>query len=154
MDPSEVEEGAMHGESAQQDLSSTQCSLHTLLYSPRRDVMSGEAIYFLTSDTVAELFDLLTEIAVAPGVSDDYCYKVEHSRGQVNQQMRAIDLLVLAGLLAEADSRAKLDCDTQDACRSWTLYLAGIFSGHATASAGAKKPPQLTGPHRSKTRGC
>ena len=60
---------------------------------------------WFTTDQVRQLVDLLTVIAAAPDTSDEYRYELDYCRSQLAQQMPALEVFVLAGVLHETTDR-------------------------------------------------
>jgi hypothetical protein len=91
---------------------------------------------------VTQLVDLLTVIAVAADTSDEDRYQLHYCRSQVNRRMPGVEVLVLAGVLADMTDRPGPDLTTRTACRRWSAELArmlGVASA-ATAAAISQQP--------------
>jgi hypothetical protein len=99
---------------------------------------------WLTSDQVRQLVDLLTVIAAAPDTSDDHRYELDYCRSQVAQQMPAIEVFVLAGVLRETTDRPGPDAATRDDCRRWSAYLTHLLSAAAAPAATSRPDPILS----------
>jgi hypothetical protein len=80
----------------------------------------------LSGAQVTHLVHLLT--AVAAHANDDDRYELHYSRGQVAQQMRAVEVLALAGVLIEMTERPWLDAAAREACRCWSGILNRLFT--------------------------
>jgi hypothetical protein len=95
---------------------------------------------WLTSDQVRQLVDLLTVIAAAPDTSDDHRYELDYCRSQVAQQMPAVEVLVLAGVLRETTDRPGPNVATRDDCRRWSAYLIHLLSAAASVATSRPEP--------------
>ena len=82
----------------------------------------------LSGEQVTQLVDLLTDVAAAADTSDDDRYQLHYCRGQVRQLMPGIEVLVLAGVLAEMTDRPGPDPASRDACGRWSADLAHLLS--------------------------
>jgi hypothetical protein len=103
---------------------------------------------WLTSDQVRQLVDLLT-VAAAPDTSSEHRYELDYCRGQVAQQMPAVEVLVLAGVLRETTDRPGPDLATRDDCRRWSAYLTHLLGIASTAMAATSQdPPASTSSHQ------
>jgi hypothetical protein len=105
----------------------------------------------LSGEQVTQLVELLT-VAAAAATSDEDRYQLHYSRGQVHQLMPGIEVLVLAGVLADMTDRPGPDLAIRNACRWWSAELAGLLSvaSAATAAAIGLQPasPTERGPQR------
>jgi hypothetical protein len=90
----------------------------------------------LSEAQVARLVDLLGATATAAGTGDDDRYQLDYCRGQVRQVMPGVEVLVLAGVLAEMTDRPGPDLATRDACRRWSAHLARLLSVASAAAIG------------------
>lgn len=99
---------------------------------------------WLTSDQVRQLVDLLTVIAAAPATSDDQRYELDYCRSQVAQDMPAIEVFVLAGVLHETTDRPVPDAATRDDCRRWSAYLNHLLSAAVAPASTSRSEPILT----------
>jgi hypothetical protein len=95
---------------------------------------------------VTHLVDLLTAVAAAADTSDDDRYQLHYSRRQVHQEMPAVEVLVLAGVLAEMTDRPGPDLATRAACGRWSAELVRLLSlaSAATTAASSQQPPSST----------
>ena len=99
----------------------------------------------LSGSQVTQLVDLLTAVAAAADTSDEDRYQLHYSRNQVHQEMPAVELLVLAGVLAEMTDRPGPDLATRAACGWWSAELAHLLSvASATTAASSQQPPSST----------
>jgi hypothetical protein len=87
----------------------------------------------LSDAQVTQLVDLLT--AAAADTSDEDRYQLHYSRSQVRQLMPAVEVLVLAGVLADMTDRPGPDLATRDACGWWSAELARLLSVATAASS-------------------
>jgi len=90
----------------------------------------------LSGEQVTQLVELLT-VAAAAATSDEDRYQLHYSRGQVHQLMPGIEVLVLAGVLADMTDRPGPDLAIRNACRWWSAELAGLLSVASAATAAA-----------------
>ena len=95
------------------------------------------AIVRLSTEQVTRLAGLLTVVAGAAGTSDEDRYELRYCRGQVGELMPGIEVLVLAGVLAEMTDRPGPDPAARQACRWWSAHLAGLLSAASAATAAA-----------------
>jgi hypothetical protein len=103
---------------------------------------------WFTSDQVRRLVDLLTVVAAAPDTSSEHRYELDYCRGQLAQQMPAVEVLVLAGVLRDTTDRPGPDLATRDHCRRWSAYLTHLLSVASTATAATSQdPPASTSSH-------
>lgn len=102
----------------------------------------------LSGVQVTQLVDLLTVVAAAAGTGDEDRYQLHYSRRQVHEEMPWVEVLVLAGVLADMTDRPGPDSATRNACRWWSAYLNRLLSVASAASAAAisRQPPSSTGP--------
>ena len=91
----------------------------------------------LSGAQVTQLVDLLTVVAAAADTSDEDRYQLQYSRSQVRQLMPGIEVLVLAGVLADMTDRPGPDLAIRNACRWWSAELAGLLSVASAATAAA-----------------
>jgi hypothetical protein len=104
---------------------------------------------WFTTDQVRQLVELLTVIAAAPDTSDEHRYELDYCRSQVAQQMPALEVFVLAGVLHETTDRPGPDLATRDHCRRWSAYLAHLLSVTSTLTAATSQaPPASTSSHQ------
>ena len=104
---------------------------------------------WFTTDQVRQLVDLLTVVAAAPDTSDEHRYELDYCRSQVAQQMPALEVFVLAGVLHETTDRPGPDVATRDDCRRWSSYLTYLLSVTSTATAATSQvPPASTSSHQ------
>jgi hypothetical protein len=105
----------------------------------------------LSGEQVTQLVELLT-VAAAAATSDEDRYQLHYCRSQVHQLMPGVEILVLAGVLADMTDRPGPDLATRNACRRWSAELAGLLSvaSAATAAAIGQQPSSPTdrGPQR------
>jgi hypothetical protein len=108
----------------------------------------------LSGAQVTQLVELLTVVAAAASTSDEDRYQLHYSRSQVDQLMPGVEVLVLAGVLAEMTDRPGPDLATRNACRWWSAELAGLLSvaSAATAAAIGQLPPSPTDPGPQRLR--
>ena len=99
---------------------------------------------WFTTDQVRQLVDLLTVVAAAPDTSDEHRYELDYCRSQVAQQMPAIEVFVLAGVLRETTDRPGPDAATRDHCRRWSAYLIHLLSAAAAPAATSRTEPILS----------
>jgi hypothetical protein len=99
---------------------------------------------WLTSGQVRQLVDLLTVVAAAPDTSDDHRYELDYCRNEVAQQMPAVEVLVLAGVLRETTDRPGPDAATRDDCRRWSAYLNHLLRVAAAPAATSHTDPILS----------
>jgi hypothetical protein len=95
----------------------------------------------LSGAQVTQLVELLTVTAAAARCDEDR-YQLHYSRSQVRQLMPGMEVLVLAGVLADMTDRPGPDLATRNACRGWSAELAGLLSvaSAATAAASSQQP--------------
>ena len=86
----------------------------------------------LSGAQVTHLVHLLT--AVAAHANDDDRYELHYSRSQLSQQMPAVEVLVLAGVLSELTERPGLDAATREDCRRWSEDLSRLLSSPSATS--------------------
>jgi hypothetical protein len=104
---------------------------------------------WFTTDQVRQLVDLLTVIAATPDTSDEHRYELDYCRGQLAQQMPALEVFVLAGVLHETTDRPGPDLATRDHCRRWSAYLTHLLGVASTATAATSQaPPASTSSHQ------
>ena len=96
---------------------------------------------WFTTDQVRQLVGLLTVIAAAPDTSDEHRYELDYCRSQLAQQMPALEVFVLAGVLHETTDRPGPDVATRDHCRRWSAYLTHLLSVAATPTAATSQGP-------------
>jgi hypothetical protein len=103
----------------------------------------------LSGEQVTRLRNLLTVVAAAADTSDEDRYELRYCRSQVGEEMPDIEVLVLAGVLAEMTDRPGPDPAARRDCRWWSAHLARLLSATsaATAAAIALQPLSSTG-HR------
>jgi hypothetical protein len=89
---------------------------------------------WFTTDQVRQLVELLTVIAAAPDTSDEHRYELDYCRSQVAQQMPAVEVFVLAGVLHETTDRPGADG------RRWSAYLTRLLTVSSTATAATRRP--------------
>jgi hypothetical protein len=99
---------------------------------------------WLTSDQVRQLVDLLSVVAAAPDTSDEHRYELDYCRSQVAQQMPALEVFVLAGVLRETTDRPGPDVATRDDCRRWSAKLTHLLSAAAAPAATRRPEPVLS----------
>jgi hypothetical protein len=90
----------------------------------------------LSGEQVTQLVELLT-VTAAASTSDEDRYQLHYSRSQVRQLMPGIEVLVLAGVLADMTDRPGPDLAIRNACRWWSTELAGLLSVASAARAAA-----------------
>jgi hypothetical protein len=98
---------------------------------------------WFTTDQVRQLVDLLTVVAAAPDTSDEHRYELDYCRSQVAQQMPALEVFVLAGVLHETTDRPGPDVATRDDCRRWSAYLIHLLSVASTPTAATSRPEPI-----------
>jgi hypothetical protein len=86
----------------------------------------------LSGAQVTHLVHLLT--AVAAHANDDDRYELRSSRSQLSQQMPAVEVLVLAGVLSEMTERPGLDGAAREDCRRWSDVLNRLLSSASATS--------------------
>ena len=91
----------------------------------------------LSGAQVTQLVELLTVVAAAADTSDEDRYQLHYSRSQVGQLMPGVEVLVLAGVLADMTDQPGPDLATRNACRWWSLELARLLSAAAAATTAA-----------------
>ena len=104
----------------------------------------------LSGEQVTQLVELLT-VTAAAATSDEDRYQLHYSRSQVGQLMPGVEVLVLAGVLADMTDQPGPDLPTRNACRRWSTELAGLLSVASAATAAiSHQPPSPTdgGPQR------
>ena len=103
----------------------------------------------LSAGQVTQLVDLLTVVAAAADTSDEDRYQRHYSRSQVRELMPGVEVLVLAGVLADMTERPGPDLVTRTACRWWSAHLAGRLSvASAATAAGIGQRPLSSSPGR------
>jgi hypothetical protein len=80
----------------------------------------------LSGERVTRLLDLLRVVAAA-AISDEDRYQLHYCRGQVGELMPWVEVLVLAGVLADMTDRPGPDPATRDACRRWSADLVHLL---------------------------
>ena len=104
---------------------------------------------WFTTDQVRQLVELLTVVAAAPDTSDEHRYELDYCRSQLAQQMQALEVFVLAGVLHETTDRPGPDVATRDHCRRWSAYLTHLLSVTSTPTAATSQdPPASTSSHQ------
>jgi hypothetical protein len=104
---------------------------------------------WFTTAQVRQLVELLTVVATAPDTSSEHRYELDYCRSQLAQQMPAVEVLVLAGVLYETTDRPGPDLATRDRCRRWSAYLVQLLGVASTAEAAASQaPPASTSSHQ------
>jgi len=100
----------------------------------------------LSGEQVTQLVDLLTVVAAAADTSDEDRYQLYYCRSQVRQLMPSVEVLVLAGVLAEMTDGPGPDLATRNACRWWSSDLARLLSvaSAATVAAISQQPLSST----------
>jgi hypothetical protein len=100
----------------------------------------------LSDAQVTQLVELLGVVAAAAETSDEDRYQLHYSRSQVGQLMPGVEVLVLAGVLADMTDRPGPDPATRNACRWWSTELARVLSvaSAATVAAISQQPPSST----------
>jgi hypothetical protein len=98
---------------------------------------------WFTTDQVRQLVELLTVVAAAPDTSDEHRYELDYCRSQVAQQMPAVEVLVLAGVLRETTDRPGPDVATRDDCRRWSAYLIHLLSVASIPTAATNRPEPI-----------
>ena len=100
----------------------------------------------LSGAQVTQLVDLLSVVTAAADTSDEDRYQLHYSHSQVGQLMPGVEVLVLAGLLADMTDRPGPDLATRNACRLWGFELARLLSvaSAATAAATGQQPLSST----------
>jgi hypothetical protein len=98
---------------------------------------------WFTTDQVRQLVDLLTVVAAAPDTSSEHRYELDYCRSQVAQQMPAVEVQVLAGVLRETTDRPGPDLATRDHCRRWSAYLTHLLSVTSTPTAATNRPEPI-----------
>ena len=101
----------------------------------------------LSGEQVTQLVELLT-VAAAAATSDEDRYQLHYSRSQVRQLMPGIEVLVLAGVLADMTDQPGPDLATRNACRWWSAELAGLLSVASAATAAAISQQPSSSPER------
>jgi hypothetical protein len=91
----------------------------------------------LSTEQVTRLADLLTVVAGAAGTSDEDRYELRYCRSQVGELMPGIEVLVLAGVLAELTDRPGPDPAARRECRWWSAHLARLLSAASAVTAAA-----------------
>ena len=92
----------------------------------------------LSGEQVAQLADLLAVAAAAADASDQDRYQLHDCRAQLDREMPAIEVLVLAGVLREVPERPGPALAVRNRCRWWGAQLARLLSD---ASAEPRQPP-------------
>jgi hypothetical protein len=104
---------------------------------------------WFTTDQVRQLVELLTVAAAAPDTSSEHRFELDYCRSQLAQQMPAVEVLVLAGVLRETTDRPGADLATRDHCRKWSAYLSHLLGVASTATAATSQaPPASTSSHQ------
>ena len=100
----------------------------------------------LSGAQVTQLVELLTVVAAAADTSDEDRYQLHYCRSQLAELMPGVEVLVLAGVLADMTDRPGPDLATRNACRWWSLELAGLLSvaSAATTAAISQQPLSST----------
>jgi len=98
---------------------------------------------WFTTDHVRQLVELLTVVAAAPDTSGEHRYELDYCRSQVAQQMPAVEVFVLAGVLRETTDRPGPDVATRDDCRRWSAYLIHLLSVAAIPTAATSRPEPI-----------
>jgi len=98
----------------------------------------------LSGAQVTQLVELLSVVAAAADTSDEDRYQLHYSRSQVGQLMPGVEVLVLAGVLADMTDRPGPDLATRNACRMWSSELARLLS-----VASAATPPSAVSAARA-----
>ena len=98
---------------------------------------------WFTTDQVSQLVDLLTVAAAAPDTSDEHRYELDYCRSQLAQQMPALEVFVLAGVLHETTDRPGPDVATRDHCRRWSAYLTHLLTVTSTPTAATNRPEPI-----------
>jgi hypothetical protein len=104
---------------------------------------------WLSGQAVARLTDLLAVVAAAPHTGDQHHYQAYSCRCQVEEQMPASELLVLAGVLREATVWAGLSAATRTDCWSWSSYLERLLAGSPAATDITTQPTGRARPARN-----
>jgi hypothetical protein len=105
----------------------------------------------LSGEQVTQLVELLT-VTAAAATSDEDRYQLHYCRSQVRQLMPGIEVLVLAGVLADMTDRPGPDLATRNACRRWSAELAGLLSVASAATAAAIGLQPLSSTDRGSQR--
>ena len=105
----------------------------------------------LSGEQVTQLVELLT-VTAAASTSDEDRYQLHYSRSQVRQLMPGIEVLVLAGVLADMTDRPGPDLAIRNACRRWSTKLAGLLSVASAARAAAIGQQPASPPNRGRQR--
>jgi hypothetical protein len=112
----------------------------------------------LSGAQVTQLVELLGVVAAAADTSDEDRYQLHYSRSQVGQFMPGVEVLVLAGVLADMTDRPGPDLATRNACRWWSAELAGLLSVASAHPRRSWPAPALTrsgSPHHPRApTGC
>jgi hypothetical protein len=93
-------------------------------------------VRFVTGQ-VTQLVELLTVAAADADTSDEDRYQLHYCRSQVRELMPGIEVLVLAGVLADMTERPGPDLVTRAACRWWSADLARRLSVASAATVAA-----------------
>lgn len=86
----------------------------------------------LSGAQVTHLVHLLT--AVAAHANDDDRYELRYSRSQLSQQMPAVEVLVLAGVLSEMTERPQPDAAVREDCLRWSNEVVRLLRAASVAS--------------------
>ena len=106
----------------------------------------------LSGAQVTQLVELLSVVAAAVDTSDEDRYQLHYCRSQVSQLMPGIEVLVLAGVLADMTDRPGPDLATRNACRWWSLELARLLSVASAATVAAISQQPLPSSDRGPQR--
>ena len=106
----------------------------------------------LSGAQVTQLVDLLGVVAAAAWTSDEDRYQLHYSRSQVHQRMPGVEVLVLAGVLADMTDRPGPDLATRNACRLWSSELARLLSVASAATIAAISQQPLSSTDRGPQR--
>jgi hypothetical protein len=98
---------------------------------------------WFTTDQVHQLVELLNVVAAAPDTSDEHRYELDYCRSQVAQQMPALEVFVLAGVLHETTDRPGPDVAIRDLCRRWSAYLSHLLTVASTPTAATSRPEPI-----------
>jgi hypothetical protein len=99
---------------------------------------------WFTTDQVHQLVELLTVVAAAPDTSDEHRYELDYCRSQLAQQMPALEVFVLAGVLHETTDRPGPDAAPRDDSRRWSAYLTHLLSVAAAPAPTRHPDPMLS----------
>jgi hypothetical protein len=95
----------------------------------------------LSSEQVTQLVDLLSALATAPGTSHADRHQLDDCRAELDQQMPAIKVLVLAGVLHDATDEPALGEALRADCRRWSVVLAQLLRVASATTAPASNHP-------------